>query len=80
MEDDDPEVENTIVDVGIGATDNVLENRMEEDVTSTTNEDDYSHASNDDDEENLDILVIEKDMSPYTTAPKQCFSLLYYCW
>ena len=63
MEEDDLEEENTIKDVSIGATNNVLENRIEEDVTSTTNEDDRNddnHASNDDDEEKLDIPIIEK--------------------
>ena len=41
----------------------MLENRIEEDVTSTTNEDDRNDdncASNDDDEDKLDIPIIEK--------------------
>ena len=45
MEEDDPKVENTIEDVGIGATDNVLENRIKEDVTGATNEDDEGDDS-----------------------------------
>ena len=53
MEDDDPEAKNTIADVGIGTTDNVLENRIEEDVIGATNEDDEEDDNgtcNDDDE------------------------------
>ena len=64
MEEDDLEIENTIEDVGIGAADNVLENRIENDVTGTIVEDDDIHASNDDDEKNLDILVIVKAYDP----------------
>jgi hypothetical protein len=67
MEEDDPEVENTIEDVGIGATDNVRENLIEEDVTGATDEydeDDDNSTSNDDDEENLDIPIIEKAYDP----------------
>lgn len=67
MEEYDLEVENTIEDVGIGAVDNVLENRIEEDGTDATNEDDEDHdscASNDDDKNNLDIPIIEKAHEP----------------
>ena len=64
MEEDDPKVENTIEDVGIGVIDNVPENIIEEDVTSTIYTDDEICASNDDDERNLDILVIEKAYKP----------------
>lgn len=64
MEEYDLEAKNIIVDVGICVTDNVLENRIEEDVTGSTNEydeDDDSGTHNyDDDEENLDIPLIEK--------------------
>ena len=44
------------------------ENKIEEDVTSATNQDekdDDSCASNDDDEENLDIPIIEKAYDPF---------------
>ena len=37
MEEDDPKAENTIEDFGIGKIDDVLENTIKEDVTSTTN-------------------------------------------
>ena len=49
MEEDDPEAKNTIVDVGIGAT-------------NEDDEDDDSSACNDDDDddEKLDIPIIEK--------------------
>ena len=63
MEEDDTEAENTIKDVGIGATDNVPKNGIEENVTSVTDEDDEDngiHTSNDDDGENLDIPLIEQ--------------------
>ena len=68
MEDNDLEVEKTIADVGIGTTDNVPKNRIEEDVIGATDEDDEeddSGARNDDvDEENLDIPLIEKAYEP----------------
>ena len=71
MEEDDPKVENTIEDVGIGAADNVLENRIEEDVTGTTDEDDDSGASNNDDKEILDIPVIEEDSETCSRSTKE---------
>ena len=64
MEKNNHEIESTIQDVGIGAVYNVLEKRIEEDVTSTTDEDDDIHASNDDYKENLDIPIIEKAYEP----------------
>ena len=61
-------VENTIANVGIGATNNVPENKIEEDVTGAIDEDDEEDDSgtcNDDyDEENFDILLIEKAYEP----------------
>ena len=65
MEEDGPETENTIEDVGIGVLNNVLENRSEKYFTGATYEDYDSHASNDDDEENLDIPIIEKACEPF---------------
>ena len=64
---DDLEEENIIEDVGIGAIDNVPENRIEEDVTGTIDEDDEdhdNHTSNDDDKENLDIPIIKNAYKP----------------
>ena len=61
MEEDDPNVENTVEDVGINIVDNVSENKIKEDVAGIPNEyDEYddSHASNDYDEDNLDIPTI----------------------
>ena len=40
MEEDHLDAENTIEDVGIGGTNNVLENKIEEDVIGATDEDD----------------------------------------
>ena len=67
MQEDDPKIENTIVDVDIGTTNNVPENRIGEDFTSKNdedNEDEDSSAPNDDDKENLDIPIIEKAYVP----------------
>ena len=63
MEEDDPKVENTIEDVGIGVVDNVPENIIEEDVTSTIYKDDEICGSNDDGD-NLDMPIIEKAYEP----------------
>ena len=60
MEEDDPKVENIIEDVGVGATKNVPENKIKEDVTSTIDEYYDSHTSNDYDEENLNKPIIKK--------------------
>ena len=83
MEEDDPEVENTIEDVGIDEPDNVLGNMLEEDVIGATNEDDEdddSHASKDDEEEKFYIPIIEKVYKLFYQVSQTKFSLLYYCW
>ena len=68
MEEDHPKAENTIANVGIGTTDNVPENRIEEDFIGATDEDDEEDDSgthnDDNDEDNLDIPLIEKAYDP----------------
>ena len=68
MKEYDPKAKKTIEDVGIGIADNVPENRVEEDITGTTNEDDEddnSRTSNDYyEEEKLDIPIINKAYEP----------------
>ena len=83
MEEDDPKEKKIIEDVGIGVVDNVLENKIEEYVTGTTNDDDEADdcsTSNDDDEENLDIPIIEKEYEPLYQGSQIILLSAYCCW
>ena len=57
MKEHDPKEENTIEDVSIGVADNVPENRIKEDATSTTDEDDEDDNTStpNDDDDNIDM-------------------------